>query len=488
MEALFTTTGMQIIPYKPSKAGMILKARSVWNPGHGYSPVTAYVMKDGANGKRLVTYRCHPDWLKQNIPGIEINKMPKNNVYEMSEPFALNADIMPNDIQAAATAAILDNNFKTAFFNIGTGVGKTLLSVYLTSLINNKAWVMCYRTIVLEQWVRTITEMTTMNPKKIHIVKTSKELKKMAEGDYDFEKYDLYLSTPKLLTQFAEKYGLSLLNDAFNTCGIGIKFFDEAHCNVGNICKINALTNVERTYYLSADFGQSDPSREKLYYKMFGSVPIIKPKEEMVRDMRYIVGVIVRYNTHPSFNDIESCFGKYGFSAYRYMDYQIEQEAFQDAFSRVLDSIRNSDPHHDYKVLILWNLIEHVEASFDWIKEYYKEREGDLMPNVVRYHSEVPTEEKEIALKEGQVFVTTYQSMSVGTDIKNIRYVISLSPTTSIEDNQASGRSRHLDSGEDCFYFLFCDDGFEYMRKKLPFRIGYLEQQKIKKVYSIKYS
>ena len=107
---------------------MILKARSVWNLGHGYSPVTAYVMKDGSNGKRLVTYRCHPDWLKQNIPDIEINKMPKNTSYEMSEPFALNADVMPNDIQAAATAAILDNNFKTAFFNIGTGVGKTLLS------------------------------------------------------------------------------------------------------------------------------------------------------------------------------------------------------------------------------------------------------------------------------------------------------------------------------------------------------------------------
>ena len=54
---------------------------------------------------------------------------------------------------------------------------------------------MCYRTIVLEQWARTITEMTTMDPKKVHIVKTSKELKNMAEGDYDFEKYDLYLST-----------------------------------------------------------------------------------------------------------------------------------------------------------------------------------------------------------------------------------------------------------------------------------------------------
>ena len=490
MHAVYTTTGMRLYPYKPSKMGMILNARSVWNPGgHIKVPVTAYIMKDPNDSvKNLVTYKCHPKWLQEQIPDIEIEYMKPNHIEKMECEFTLNPDVIPNEIQASAVAAVLDNNFKQAFFNMPTGIGKTLLAAYLTSLIGDKAWAMCYRTIVLQQWKKTMKEMTTFDVERIYVVSATKTLMKMASGDWPFEKYDMYVSTPMLLTKFAQDYGLELLNEVFNNCGIGIKFFDEAHKNVGNICKINGLTNVERTYYLSADFNQSEPTKAKLYYKMFGSTPVIKPKKEKTEDLKYTNGIIVRYNTHPSFNEIESCFQKYGFSSFKYMEYQMQQGEFYRALEAVLDDIRRTPDWRKYKILLLSNLIEHSNVLYEWLKNYFAMYCGEDCPHVVRYHSELSSEERQDALERGEVISSTYQSMGVGVDIKMIRHVLGLAPVNPIEDNQAAGRARALPDGEDCFYYIFQDDGFRYIQMKLPDRISYLEEQKIKKFYSIKYS
>ena len=119
---------------------------------------------------------------------------------------------------------------------------------------------------------------------------------------------------------------------------------------------------------------------------------------------------------------------------------------------------------------------------------YCKNVPEDQRPKVVRYHSQMPEDERDDALENGQVIVSTYQSMGVGVDLQMIRYVVALSPVNSIEDNQAAGRARALPDGEDCFYFMFVDDGFSYVKEKLPYRLSYLEKQKVKKIYSIKYS
>jgi len=492
MEAIYTTTGMMIRPFKPSKAGMILRARSVWMPAaHKPVPITAYTMKDGdeSTTKCLVTYRCHKEWLKQTIPDIVITDMPKNHVDKIETAMALNADVMPNDIQFAATQAVLDNNFKTCFFNIPTGVGKTLLAVYLMSILKVKSWIMCYRTIVLDQWVKTMREKTTMDMDRVKIINSSKDLLKMASGEFPFDDYDVYLSTPMILTKFAEKHGLDLLNEVYNNCGIGVKFFDEAHYNIGNITKINGLTNIERTYYLSADFGPCEPTRQKLYLKMFANVPVIRPREELAKSMQFTNAIVVRYNTHPSLNSIEGTFTKFGFNHNKYMEYQLTQDAFYHAFTSVLDTIQKTNSDRKYKTLFLCTLIDHVDYFKEWLENYYRENvPEDQRPKVVRYHSQMPEDERDDALENGQVIVSTYQSMGVGVDLQMIRYVVALSPVNSIEDNQAAGRARALPDGEDCFYFMFVDDGFSYVKEKLPYRLSYLEKQKVKKIYSIKYS
>ena len=231
---------------------------------------------------------------------------------------------------------------------------------------------------------------------------------------------------------------------------------------------------------------------------MFRFTPVIKPRDDITRDMRYTVGVLVRYNTHPSLNDIESVFGGYGFSHHRFMEYQLTRDNFFIALFSLFDAIRRSDEKHHrehpdaprYKTLVLCNMIDHVDLIKEQLELYYNERtsEGETPPKVVRFHSAMSHEEREDARANGEVIVSTYQSMGVGVDIKNIRYVISLAPVNNIEANQAAGRARALADGSDTYYYMFVDDGFDYVKRSLPYRLQYLEQQKIKSIFSIKNS
>lgn len=493
MKAIYTTTGMYFEPYKPKYLQRILNARSIYSRtgrwGH-FTPLTAYVMKN-ATEKWLVTYHCGRSWLAANCPEYTIEDMPKNQVLKVSSDFTLNADVIPNDVQSSAIQVVTANRFKTAFFNIPTGVGKTLMSVYLTSILGVKAWAMCYRTIVLDQWIRTLEKMSDFDIDRVRIVNSSKELLKMAMGDQDPDKYDFYLSTPMILTKFAEKHGLTLLNDVFNNLGIGVKYYDEAHRNVGNITKINGLTNVPRTYYLSADFTQAGEEKRRLYYKMFANVPLIRPTEDVLEERRYFIGVLARYNTHPSMAEGESVFTGYGFNHYRYMEYQITKPQFWITMEENLKATHAWDLQAGkrYRTLILCNLIEQVDLIqqrvIEMVTNIYA---GDDIPVVTRYHSQISKEEKEIALETGQIIVSTYQSMGVGIDEQNIRYVHSLTPVNAIDDNQAAGRSRALADGADSFYFMYIDDGFEYVTRRVDERLNYLAKQKLKKIVSIKYS
>lgn len=492
MEARYSTTGMQFIPYKPKFLKRILNARSIYiSACHQMDPVTAYVMKDGINGKRLVTYHCHSDWLAKECPDYEITNMPKNHVEKLGHSFRLNDDIMPNEVQTMTVDAVLNNHLKTAFFNIPTGEGKTLMAIYLTSLLGVKAWMTCYRTIVLDQWVKTLQEKTTFDPKRSLILRDSKTLLKMACGDFPYENYDFYLSTPKLLIGFAERYGLDLLNDVMDLCGIGVKYYDEAHRNVGNMVKINGLTNVERTYYLSADFNQSSEEKAKLYFKMFGRVPVIRPDGEYVIKKRYTVGIMVKYNTHPSLVQEEGCFREYGFDAFAYMNYQVQHSEFWRVLSEVMVSIRNTNLSlkKGYRTLIMCNLIAHVDLILETLRPLVNSLyEGHEIPKMGRYHSKMEEEERRDTYENADIIVSTYQSMSVGVDMPMIRYVVNLSPLSIIDDNQAAGRARALCDGMDVYYFMFLDEGFRYITKNLPKRTDYLMQQKLKTLTSIQYS
>ena len=79
--------------------------------------------------------------------------------------------------------------------------------------------------------------------------------------------------------------------------------------------------------------------------------------------------------------------------------------------------------------------------------------------------------------------MATYSSFGVGTDVRNIQFVLSLDQVDMITDNQAAGRARPIE-GRKAFYFIISDMGFtrcSYSKRK---RISYLQSSKATGFYN----
>ena len=122
---------------------------------------------------------------------------------------------------------------------------------------------------ILKHWKETYLEKTTINPNRIKEINDGKWLEKIymnGDGDPD---HDIYLVSPNLITSYLNNHPWTQFSEIINDLGIGLIIYDEGHRNMSAMVKINALTNIKYTIYMSGDFAQGDYQKEKLFYKIF---------------------------------------------------------------------------------------------------------------------------------------------------------------------------------------------------------------------------
>ena len=482
-EINITTTGVMISPYYEKQNYYLEKLTSTYDfVKHRRNPVTGFYIDYEDTDPCFITHLHNETFLRAQFPDYTVNKVPTNSIKKIENSFELNPDITPREVQYEMIQKILDTeSYHQWFIYLSQGLGKTLLTVYLMSYFRVKTLVMCYNKDILYQWISTMKSKTTIDPKKILLIDSSALIRKIIIGKFPANDYDIFLCTPALLSSFGKHKGFKLLNTLMNKLGIGFKVFDEAHRNIANIIKINAFTSVDKTLYLSGDFGQSDKIKEKLYFNIFHNVPVFKPTEELMNQLKFTVAIVVEYNSHPTELEKASCYRKRGFSFFDYMKYQFKKDIFFDTLDFVINNIKKTNVNH-YKILILVNMIDHVDQLTDMLMTKYNE-----YYIIGRYHSNVPEEERVYCREHANMIVSTYQSFSTGIDVSCIKYVITCGICTKIDDNQSSGRARPLPDGSDAYYFMFADLGFPYTKEKLGQRLSYLTETKIKDIQVVKY-
>lgn len=487
-EICYTQNGMRITPYREHQCYQLENMTSIREKGFGghlRKPITGFLIpfdekKDSKYGT-FISHKHNPMFIQSLFPNYQVKYEESNKEKQIIHDFGVNPDISPREAQLQIMNKICKyENSNQWFVYLSQGLGKTLLSVYMITYFHVKSLIMCYNTRVLQQWVNTFKEKTSMDMRAILFINEGKILDKILDGSFPVWEYDIFMCTPKLLTMYGKRYGYKSLSLLMDKMGIGLKIFDEAHRNITNIIKINAYTSVKRTLYLSGDFAQSNTRKEDLYYKIFLGVPVLKPSNVLMNTLKYTIAVVVSYETHPSEEELKSVYPRRGFSFYNYMKYQINQKMFYDTLWFILDSINKANTNN-FRILILVNMIEHVNILKDEIEEHYPNRYI-----VGRYHSGVSEEEKKEAKNNAEIIVSTHSSFGVGIDTTRIKYVISGCVGTKIDDNQASGRARPLEDHSDVFYFMMLDMGFSYCKKTLRDRLDYLEKTKIKAIKHIK--
>lgn len=466
--------GMLITPYRKGQCRDLENFTSMWDEVY-YKRIelTGFFIDQFQGDAAFIGPKQSAEFLAANFSRYEIIKRKVATPYPMEKRYSLNKNVHLRPIQTSIMQKIITSRksaYNEWFVHLQTGLGKTVLASYLSVSFGLKTMITCFSTTVLSQWIATYQQKTNVPAEKILYINSGKILTRIIEHKLDPQDYDIYICTPGILTEFASKYDYAYLTEIFDYLGIGLLIYDEAHRNMGNISKINALTNVKNTLYLSADYGQGDPFKEKMYLNVIRNAEVIEPEIEEKYETRNTKILVVDYDSQPNSIEKESIYNRYGFSSQYYMEYQLNRGIIFDVVSFIVDTIKKTDT--EFRTLILVTRIDHVDRMWNYLKTKYPQY------TIGRYHSMLDSEEKEFTLTTANIIVSTYQSFGTGVDTPDIKYVIGLNQSNKVEDNQAAGRARPPKDGSSPMYFIVVDKGFRYCSKKLRTRLAYLKDNK----------
>ena len=474
-----TKNGTIITPYRKYQCRDLEHTTSIYDKVyHKSKEMTGFFVNNYKPGQdAFITHYLPEDYLASYFRNYEIHEMHQTRAFRIGEEFELCSNVTLRDIQGKAANEVISSRkkYNEWFINLQQGIGKTLLGAYLSARLKKKTMIICFMKDILKHWKETYLEKTTINPNRIKEINDGKWLEKIymnGDGDPD---HDIYLVSPNLITSYLNNHPWTQFSEIINDLGIGLIIYDEGHRNMSAMVKINALTNVKYTIYMSGDFAQGDYLKEKLFYRIFQNTKIIKPDEEVIRSLMHTKVIVVDYNSKPSVTESTMIYNKYGFSAEFYMDYQLKKGKLIKVVDEIMKLISKSRKP-EYKTLILLEHIRHVDAIYNHLCE--ANTDNSLI--IGRYHSKMDMTERENTLEFANVIISTYKSFGTGMDIEDIKYVVSLNQCNKITANQAAGRSRALPDGSDSIYFMITDNGFKYCKQKTKMVLGYLSEQKLK--------
>jgi superfamily II DNA or RNA helicase len=337
--------------------------------------------------------------------------------------------------------------------NLDTGDGKTYCVIAALTFMKTKSMIITHTDNIKDQWKNSILKMTSLDEKYIFNIDGSSTIKKILK--LDKLPYKIYLVNHRTISSFAKKHGWEKVTELFKKLQIGVKVFDEAHLEFGNLIRTDLHTNTKKTFYLTANFERSEHKENRVFSLCFKNIAKygIETKNEK---RKHIVYVPIFFNSKPSLEDRANMRGRKGwFDKNKYSDYLINKPMFYDILKWIMDFIGDKEG----KILFMMSKINATEAVHDYLSEIIDDKTVGI------YNSQIDDAEKEKTLSK-DIISSTPKSMGTGTDIPGLRFVINAEPYTSaIMANQASGRLREYGPDMRTIYIELVDKGFPDIHK-----------------------
>lgn len=420
--------------------------------------------------------------------GIDIIRLQKfynksANLIKECDPYqevSFKLKVEPRDnIQKKAISFLLGigdfyytNTHSQLSLNLNTGDGKTYCCIAAMTQLGMRTIIVTHKDSIKLQWLKSLIDFTTLDDKLICNFDSTNKMETYLKKDTIKEK--VFLINHRSLHSYAKKHGWEGLSDFFKHMKFGLKIYDEAHKEFANILKVDAYTNTKKTFYVTANFGQSDHEKEKIFSNAFANVMKFGV-ETLIGKRRHIVYMAYFFNTFPFPEDMKNIRGPMGFNRNEYCDYQVEHGVLFDLCTQISLSYMNKKP---YKILILFSKISAVDSYYEYITKEIKDKK------IVPIHSNVPDEYRSM-IPEADIIISTPMSIGTGDDIKGLGCVIMTEPYSSkITANQVSGRLRDLGNEDDCFYIEPVDIGFPHTIKMYKERLRFFKK-KCKKVIEV---
>jgi len=378
-----------------------------------------------------------------------------------------------DDLQKKALVFLLklkkDNKNRQRFLSLGTGSGKTFVSISFISAMKKNAMIIVDTLSLAFQWKREFLKHTDLKKEDIRILSGKETIEK------EKEKHDgkIYIAIHRTLGNLISENKNSI-NSLMNKLKIGIRIFDESHVEFKNICLINSLSNVEYTLYLTATPNRSNFNDDNLYGKVFGKVPYFNGKEDAIP--KYHTVVLYKINSQPDLNTKLGIKTRYGFSSARWARY-LENDAYEIFFSSVEQLIEKfSLLKRNKKIAIVLPTISLIKKLKLDLEELYKIDVGIFIGEIKK--------DKRIEELKKSVILTNASIFDKAIDVTDLEILINYTSFASVvKTEQIIGRLRYT-KGQSAIFIDVTDYGFNECIKQSKIRKRFYKK-KAKKIIEI---
>ena len=344
--------------------------------------------------------------------------------------------------------------------NLNTGKGKTYCSIATICFFKIKSMIITGSNTLLSQWKEEIVKYTNIDRSEVVQISGSDSINMILMGrSKKAENGKIFLCSHGTLRSFGDTYGWDNVYKLFETLGIGMKFYDEAHTNFSNMLMIDFYTNVWRTYYVTATPGRSSWKENRIFQLSIKNVPSIDLFDE--NNDPHTSYIAIKWNSRPTPQQISMCRNKYGLDRMKYIDYVTKQPNFYDMMRIVMELVIKCKG----RVLFYIGTNEGILRVYHWICTNYPEFLGD-----VGIFTSLLSQEDKMKEKNKKLLLSTTKSAGLGEHIEGLKMTIVLAEPfkSEIIARQTLGRTRDNNT----MYIELVDLGFKYIKKfyfdKLP--------------------
>lgn len=429
-----------------------------WNPKLKYVEIVSKYLWYDIVHSELYMPRYVLEQFKQFLEtyDFKVEEQQVEPIVPQSVEMSLREGVKPKEEQIEAADFLINNKCGFRPLALRPGFGKTFLSI--NSIVN-----IGYRAIVIlgqliDQWIASILQFTTMTKDDIYIIKGIDSLRTLWEMiDNGYRPNILLVSTRTLDLYAVERAdGYNELRSYEELCkvlGIGVKVIDECHLKFGTNSQIDFRSNIKINIYLSATYQRNSRDGRRIFNMYFPAE--LKYGEQLVK--RYTSVEFAFYHLNIFREHLQRFKTMKGYNHALYENYLNRQRKYFNVF---VDDIIIPMIHQYFfntRKIGQHCLILCQSRKFTLALAERLIKKIDDTESISVFFSGDKTYGNEERLKS-DIIISTIHSCGTGRDIKGLKTCINTVSMASIPQTiQCLGRLREI-PGEDTYYVDMCNN------------------------------
>ncbi len=287
---------------------------------------------------------------------------------------------------------------KGGLIKLSCGGGKTVLAIYLASILKLKTLIIVHKEFLLDQWIERFKQFTNA---KIGIIRQNK---------VDVENKDIVIG---MLQSIAMKdYDDQIFND------FGLVIYDEVHHVASKVFSQALLkTSAEYTVGLSATPERSDGLLKVIKWHIGD---ILYTMEKKI-DYRVLVKKIYFRSDDKTYVEKKRWFqGRMAPDNNKMIDIMAELKSRNELIIKLINTLKGLGR----KILILSYRVEHLELIKSAVDAKIKEDGETHIYNSYYYMGKTKKGERRMAEKDGDIIFATMQLAEEGLDIPHLDTIL----------------------------------------------------------------